>query len=380
MSTRIKVAHIITKLELGGAQQNTLYTVSHLDRAAFEPILISGTGGILDDDARKLDGVRAFFVPDLIRAINPIKDFRAFIALWRILRAEKPQIVHTHSSKAGILGRWAAFFARVPVIIHTFHGYGFHDFQSLPVKWMYIFLEFISAPIADKLIVVTNEDIAKGLRYFIGSKDKYQVIRSGIDTKKYAMPANCTAIRAELEISAGVPVITTIGPFKPQKNLPDFIRVAALVKKHVPSALFLIVGDGSGRPELESLIRDNGLTGSVSLLGWRRDIDRILAASDLFVMTSLWEGLPRAILEAMCTGLPVVANAVDGVKEIIVDGETGYLIEPRAVATMADRIVSLFKAPDACLRFGEAGKQRISEQFDINFMVIQQERLYTDLM
>jgi glycosyltransferase involved in cell wall biosynthesis len=314
----VKVCHIITKLELGGAQRNTLYTVSHLDRERFQALLIAGAGGILDEEASRLSGVRVFFVRSLVREIRPLRDLAAFINVWRILRRERPDIVHTHSSKAGIIGRWAARLAGIPMIIHTFHGFPFHAFQPLPVRWLYIFLERITAPLTSRLIAVTTEDIRKGLDNGIGRPGQYTLIRSGIDLSYYkGLSVDRAHKRASLGIAADSPVVTTIGPFKPQKNLEDFVRVAGLVAARCPQARFLEIGDGTGRQDLEACIASLGLAGTVLLLGWRQDTGEILAASDVFVMTSLWEGLPRSVLEAMSLGLPVVANAVDGSLNVV---------------------------------------------------------------
>jgi len=364
-------------LELGGAQQNTLYTVSHLDREKFAPVLITGKGGILDSEAAALNGVETHFIKHLIRPTCPLRDLAGFFTIWRLLIKIKPDIVHTHSSKAGILGRWAAYFAGVPFIIHTFHGFGFHDFQWAPVKYLYICIEWLTAKISGALVVVSTDNIVKALRHGVGRREQYCVIRSGIDVEKYKNKAGSRAEkRKELGIPADKKVITTIGPFKPQKNLEDFITVAELVNASRPGTVFLIIGDGRQRPRLELLIGSMEPAAAVKLLGWRRDVDGILAATDIFAMTSLWEGLPRSVLEAMSAGLPVVANAVDGVREIVKDGETGFLITPRDTKTMAEKLIELTDNAERAVAMGEKGRLQISREFDIAFMVEQQERLY----
>ena len=376
----IKVCHIITKLELGGAQQNTLYTVRHLSREQFQPFLITGTGGILDAEAAADPRFRTFFIPELVRSILPWGDIIALVKIWRILRAERPAVVHTHSSKAGIVGRWAAWLARVPVIVHTIHGFGFNDRQRFPVRWLFIFVEWLTAFITDTLVVVTDEDRKKGISLHIGTNEKYTVIRSGIDTNVYKTTVVVKdEVLKELNIPVSSKVITTIGPFKPQKNLADFIRVAAIVSSRRTDCVFLIVGDGEQRAILEDMVRRAGVAVTVRFLGWRTDIIRILAITDVFVMTSLWEGLPRSILEAMCRGVPVVANAVDGVREIVRDGVTGYLIEPFHVKEMADKLSRILENPESAHLLGYAAQTTIGLEFDINFMVRLQEILYIRL-
>ncbi|OGS22846.1 MAG: hypothetical protein A2314_02235 [Elusimicrobia bacterium RIFOXYB2_FULL_50_12] len=374
---KIKVCHIITMLELGGAQQNTLYTLSHLNREKFAPVLITGKGGILDSEAAAMPGVETHFIRHLIRPTCPLRDIAGFFTILWLLIKIRPDIVHTHSSKAGILGRWAAYFAGVPFIVHTFHGFGFHDFQWAPVKYLYICIEWLTAKISGALIVVSTDNIVKALRHGVGRREQYCVIRSGIDVEKYKKKAgNRAEKRKELGIPADKKVIATIGPFKPQKNLEDFIAVAEMVNARRPDTAFLIIGDGAGRPRLELLIGSMERPGTVKLPGWRRDVNEILAATDIFAMTSLWEGLPRSILEAMSAGLPVVANAVDGVREIVKDGETGFLITPRDTKAMAEKLIELATNTERATAMGEKGRLQISREFDIAFMVKQQERLY----
>jgi len=380
---KLKVCHIITKLELGGAQQNTLYTVSHLDKERFEPVLISGKGGILDAEAKKLSGITVHFTPHLIREARPVADALGFFSLWRLLKKEKPDIVHTHSSKAGILGRWAAWCAGVPVIIHTFHGFGFHDFQKKPVRAFYVGLEKLSAWVTDKLVAVSTDNIDKGLQCRIGWPHQYVLIRSGIDVSRYRdISPDREGKKKELGIGMDEKVVTTIGPFKPQKNLKDFIQAAHLLYKQTPSCRcrFLIIGDGEQRPELENLIKQLDLGEKVQLLGWRRDVPELLAITDVFAMTSLWEGLPRSVLEAMSSVLPVVANAVDGVKEVVRDGHTGFLTEPYHPESTADFLLRLLNTPDLARQMGKKGQELIDKQYDIHYMVKQQEDLYTHLM
>ena len=367
---KIKVCHIITKLELGGAQKVALYIVSHLDKEKFIPVFIAGKGGFLDHEAAELKGVRVYLTSSLIRQIRPCRDLLGFFGLLRILIKERPGIVHTHSSKAGILGRWAAFIAGVPVIMHTVHGFGFNDRQKGIMRTILIWIERLTAKITDRLIVVTNEDKEKGLKYGIGTLDKYELIRAGIDVKAYKeLRIDKAHKKAELGISPEQKVIVTIGPFKPQKNLKDFVEVAKKVHERAPETVFLIIGDGQQRKEIEFLIYAYGLSEKVKLLGWRHDIAELLAVSDIFVLTSLWEGLPRTILEAMCVKLPVVANAVDGVKEIVKDGVTGYLTEPFETDRMAEIVLKLLRDSRLCEEIGQKSFAAMTDEFDINYMV-----------
>ncbi|MDI6641920.1 MAG: glycosyltransferase family 4 protein [Elusimicrobiota bacterium] len=393
---KLKVCHIITLLELGGAQQNTLYTVGNLDRDTFQTVLICGSGGILDKEAQELTDTNVYFVRWLIRQINPLYDFMAFLKILQILHFEKPDIVHTHSSKAGILGRWAAVFAGIPVIIHTFHGFGFHDWQNFFVKNFFILLERITSSITTKLIAVSEENIKTALRNKIGDEKNYVLIRSGIKISDYKnAKIDINQKKYEFGLSTNSRIITTIGPFKPQKNLIDFIKMAKILSYDLQlrrgtckggshevgryDLRFLIVGDGEQRKSLEFRVESLGLKDRVLFIGWRRDIPEILSITDIFVMTSLWEGLPRAVVEALVSGKPVVAYAVDGIKEIVKDAQTGFLVKPKDVKTLSEKVLLLLQDEKYYLCACESARKSVDETFDIDFMVRQQEKLYSAL-
>ncbi|MDR3243921.1 MAG: glycosyltransferase, partial [Elusimicrobiota bacterium] len=270
----IKVCFIITKLELGGAQKVALWTAENLNRERFDDFLISGIGGILDIEAKK--NLKMFQIPNLVRQISPIKDFLALIEIYKILKKQKPDIVHTHSSKAGIIGRLAAKLAGVKSIVHTIHGYGFNETQKFYVKYLYIYIEKICALITDKLIAVAKEDIKKGLRYKIAKEEKFILIRAGIDKSFYESFIPNSEFRNTISKDKAVKIVLTIGPFKPQKNIADFIKAAAEVSKKRNDILFAIVGDGEQREDLQNLAQELNIKDKILFLGWRNDIKQIL--------------------------------------------------------------------------------------------------------
>lgn len=379
MTRKIKVAHVVTSLELGGAQQNTLYTVKHLDRSRFEPFLVCGRGAILDAEASSV-GAPVHFVPALVRSVVPWKDAAALAALTGLFRREKPDIVHTHSSKAGILGRQAAAWARVPAVVQTFHGFGFTPGQNPLARAFFAGLEKLVAPVTDAFIFVSRANLDEALGRGIGRPDKYHLIRSGVRLSDYRSIRRSPSAPEGLAVPAGRPLVVTIGPFKPQKNLGDFLKVAALVRRQVPEAVFLVVGDGRARPALEGEVRRLGLEGAVLLPGWRRDVPAVLARADVFAMTSLWEGLPRSLVEAMAAGLPSVANAVDGCRDIVADGKNGFLTPPGRPDLTAERIVRILKDPALARTLGAEARASIDDAFDIDAMVRAQEALYEGLL
>jgi glycosyltransferase involved in cell wall biosynthesis len=377
------VVHIITKLELGGAQQNTLFTIAHLNRERFRPYLITNNEGILVSEAMALNGVKTFLLPELIREINPLKDIRALLKIRGILKSIKKSdsavIVHTHSSKAGILGRWGARLAGADVIIHTIHGFGFHDHQSSPIRAFIIFLEKLASTITDKFIAVSKANIQKGAEEGIFPVEKAILIRSGIELEEFrGVQVNKGYKKKELGVEPTLPLVTMIGCLKPQKAPLDYVEVAHLVLQE-KDAYFILVGDGILRATVEKQMAALGLGGRLKLLGWRRDIAEILAATDIFVLTSLWEGLPRVLPQAMIMGIPIVATKVDGTPEAVIDGVNGFLVEPHDLKGMAEKIVYFLSHSEKAVEMGKQGKEMV-EEFDIGKMVSEQEKLYLSLL
>lgn len=373
----IKVCYIITKLELGGAQKVALYTAEHINKNNFQEFLITGKGGILDEEAASK--FRIYQLKNFVREVSPIKDLKTLYHIYIVLKREKPDIVHTHSSKAGILGRLAAKIAGVKTIVHTIHGYGFNETQKWYVKYLYIYIEKFWAFFTNKLIAVSKEDIKKGIKYKIAKENKFELIRAGIDTNYYKNYIPSPEFKKQFKKNSDTKIVSTIGPFKPQKNLKDFIKAASIVLKKNKNIIFLIIGDGEQRKELETLISNLNLINNIFLLGWRNDIPEILTSSDLFVMTSLWEGLPCTILEAMCCSKPVIANSVDGVKEIIQEAKTGFLVKPYDFKYTADKITYLLDHPELLKKMGINAKNSIGQEYDINYTVTQHEKLYKSL-
>ncbi|MCH7760995.1 glycosyltransferase family 4 protein [candidate division TA06 bacterium] len=371
---KIRVVHIIAKLELGGAQRVVLETIRRLDRKQFESVLITGKEGILVDEAKRIGqelNIKTYFLPQLLREIRPIQDLRALYAIKQILRASSIQhpasriIVHTHGSKAGVLGRFAAKMARVPVIIHTIHGFSFHDFQNLWIKKLYIGLERFCGKFTTVLVAVSRATQKKGLRVRIGGPFQYRVIPPGTRIEEFLhVKVDPNEKKKELGIPVDVKVVGTITCFKPQKAPLDFIQVAKGVIGTLPDCRFLIVGDGELRGEVEKMIQEFGLADHVKLLGWRRDVPEVLSTFDLFLLTSLWEGLPLVYGEVMSEGKPIVATRVDGTPEVIEDGVNGYLVEPRDIKGMVDRVLRLLKDDGLRKKMGEAGRKRAG-QFDV---------------
>jgi glycosyltransferase involved in cell wall biosynthesis len=369
---------------VGGAQENTLLTAALLDSARFQVEILcgpqTGSEGSLIDEARQR-GVALTILPDLLRQVSPLHDLRALSQMTQLIRQKKVHIVHTHSSKAGILGRVAARQAGAPIIIHTIHGWSFHEYMSPVIRSLYIALERWTARFTQALIAVAQGDIEKGLRAGIGKPEQYHLIRSAIPLDEFN-PAmvDRQAARQSLGLPQDELVVGNVGRFSPQKNPLDWVRVVGVVGRAMPQARFLLVGDGPLRSQVEAQLAAEGLANRCILTGLRRDIPHMLAAMDIFMLTSLWEGLPRVIPQAMAMGLPVLANRADGVDEAVQDGQTGYLFQAGQIEEMATACIELAQQPQLRQVLGQAGQAVARQRFDLRNMIAQITALYDQLL
>jgi glycosyltransferase involved in cell wall biosynthesis len=371
----IRVAHVITRLELGGAQSNTLYTVSRLNRERFEPHLIAGSGGMLDEDARKIGAASITFCDSLIREIRPLQDIRAYRELRALFRSLKPDVVHTHSSKAGILARFAADSAGVPVIIHTYHGFGFHRYQNPAIRGAYVAVERAACRHAHHLIFVSQDNWKWADELGLTRGIQASLIRSGIPFAAVTKATRVESFRNSLGVPQDATLIGMIACLKPQKDPVTYIRAASQVLKIRPGTFFLLVGDGELK---ETVLKEAGTlpAGHFHFLGWRRDIHEILHDLNLLVLTSLWEGLPRVIPEAIAARVPVVASNIDGNREIVQLTGSGLLAQARDPADFAAKIVH---ALETGLSVSDQAMSRVRGEFDIDDMIRAQEKLYQSL-
>ncbi len=377
MRGRLKVLHVVARLDLGGAQLNTLDTVRGLDRGKFDPMLATGTRGLLAGEAGRLEGVQSFFIRGLRRDIRPLDDAAALLRLAMLCRRERVAVVHTHGSKAGILGRWAAWLARVPVIVHTVHGWSFHEGQRWSTRQFFTLLERVTARVSTRLVTVSRDLLLRGLERSIGRPAQYTVIRSAIHTGSVTSAGGTAARKKEeLQLARGCPVVGTVSCLKEQKAPLDFVRVAVRVARAFPDAHFLLVGDGHLGPRVKEAVSRAGLDGRFVLAGWRRDVHELIHVIDVFVLTSRWEGLPRAVVEAMAAAKPVVAARVDGIPELVRHGETGFVERPGDTSAMARRVCCLLADRDAAAAMGSAGQRSLDRDFDVHVMLGQLEALY----
>ena len=371
------VVYIVTKLELGGAQKVCLSLWRGMHEQGFTTHLISGDEGALADQVRGHAGVH--LVKELKREVGlrgMVGEFKAFINLISYLRSLKKidpnLVVHTHSTKAGIMGRWAAFFARVKHRVHTVHGFGFHAGQSWPVWMIHFSLELLTSFITTSYVCVSRRDIETGARLLLFFRSKAALIRAAVDDAHFIQPAR----RATVEtVTFG-----SISCFKPQKNVLDLLAAFAAVKRKVDGLVTCrleIVGDGEQRSLLEQFISQNNLESDVILHGWCDDVSQIMATWDAYVMSSLWEGLPCAVVEARLMGLPVVAYDVGGISEVIHSDINGFVVPPGDQEGLAEKMCMLAEQPK--LRHQYADYHDDLDEFRSGVMIEHHTSLYQGL-
>lgn len=378
----LRVLHVITRMIVGGAQENTLLSCALIDRSHFPSTLLTGpeTGSEGELHSETLArGVRFLVEPSLVRRLSPWHDAVATFRLWRAIRDGGYDIVHTHSSKAGILGRVAARLAGTPVIVHTAHGWSFNRHQPWHLNRLYVWLERLCARFSDAIVVVGRSNREEGLALRVGRPEQYRLIRSGIEVEAYRdVPISREQARTRLGLPREAFVIGSVGRLCEQKAPLDLLAAFARVARSRPEVRLAFVGDGPQRAELESAIAREGLEGRVHVAGLRRDVPELLRAFDVFALASHWEGLPRVFPQAMAAGLPIVATRVDGAPDAVVPGENGWLVEVGDIEGLARRLGALAADPAAARRMGEAGRERVDE-FCAGRMVGELAALYTRL-
>lgn len=371
---RIRVVHIITKLELGGAQLNTLYTVDNLDRSSFDPHLLSGGGGIL---TRRIQGQPHFtIIGNLIRPIRPWHDFRAFFQIRNELKKIQPQVVHTHSSKAGIIGRTAAFSLKTPVIVHSVHGFSFSRFHGFWKRLFFKTAEKIASRFTDHFVFVSREDLetAKTMKWV---NSNYSLIRSGFPLEDFLTPRRFnTSLRKKFKIKTGDFVCGTMAPFKPQKGLHQLVETASLVLKKNRDVIFFVAGDGALRGQIEREIKRRQIDHHFRLPGFIENIAPVLDMFDCGLSTALWEGLPQSIVQMRLKKIPVVVSNIPGHREIIQDGQNGFLVKTGNTAEFARKVLYLKHNPKKRQLLGKF-KDDFS-RWDADHMVKQQQELYIE--
>ena len=396
VNTRIKVIHIITRLDMGGSAQNTLLTALNHDPNRYSVCLIKGStheSAMTEAEAQlvnkqlataKKQGIEVVDVPALLRRISPFNDIKSFVSIFRILRTSKPDIVHTHTSKAGILGRLAAWMARVPIIIHTPHGHVFYGHFGRSLSKIFLQMEKLLGRITHHHIALTPEECNDYLCLRVSNPGNTTVIYSGVDIRRFRKVAKQrTEKRKELGTPPDSLVIGYVGWLIPIKGVTYLVSAMARAAEQHPKSLLVLVGKGDDKGEeevkLKKQVESLGLADKVLFLGWRADVEEIMGCFDILVLPSLNEGMGRVLVEAMAAGLPIVASSVGGIPDLVKDGKNGLLVPPADASALAKTISDLLSDKEKRNRMGEAGK-KMCRQYSAEAMLEQIDDLYTELL
>jgi glycosyltransferase involved in cell wall biosynthesis len=377
---------VITRLIVGGAQENTLLSVEGLDRLPdYEVTLLTGVDEGPEGDllGRARRTTRLIVVPELGRSINPLADIRAFYKLYRFIRKGQYHIVHTHSSKAGVLGRLAAKLAGTPIIVHTLHSLVFHEYQPWLINRLWRAVKKICAPITDHFISVSEIIRQKAIVAGIAPREKFSTVYSGMELDWFLQAdVDPLRVRQEFGIPADAPVVGKIARLFSLKGHDQLLDAApAIVARH-PHVRFLLIGDGVLYDHLRNRAREAGILDNFVFAGLVRPerIPEMLSAMDVLVHTSLREGLARVLPQALAMGKPCVSFDIDGAPEVVIPGETGYLVRPNDARALGDAVSRLLADPELRKRFGEAGRRRVDPAFRAETMVAEISSVYQTLI
>ncbi len=395
----IKIIRIIARLNIGGPAIHTILLSSELDKLGYKTILVKGTEGPREGDMTDLaesKGIKPVVIPELGREIGIRNDLIAFYKLYKLIKKEKPDIVHTHTAKAGTLGRLAAWLARVPVIIHTFHGHVLTGYFGKLKSRIFIRMERMLANISTRIITLSDELKRELMGMGIGDAEKFEIIPLGLKLAPFFDLAKYRGeFRTEIGVSLDTLLIGIVGRLVPIKGHRQFLEGAKIIAdrmkhtgvtfyedllKKATDVKFVIVGDGELREGLEAYAKELGIADKVIFTGFRRDLQKIYADLDIVALTSFNEGTPVSIIEAMVGDKPVVAANVGGVSSLVKDGVTGFLVPPGRADLFADALIKLLS--DALLRkkMGEAGRRSVFPKYDSSNLVKTMDALYSTLV
>lgn len=381
---KIKVAEVITRMDWGGSPDIVRIICCYLNPDLYDITLVTGSTKSPSTKTKEFFekfSPKIVVIPELKRNINPISDLAALIRLYLLFRRQNFDIVHTHTAKAGVLGRIAARFANVPNIIHTPHGHNFYGYFGPMKNKIIVILERLVACFTDKIMALTELEKADLITFKVSQPKKIVVINSGLQLDKFRkVDIDIIKKREELLVKSDEILIGMVGRLEPVKGPEYLIEAAKLVIKKFPKVKFLIVGEGTLRNKLESRCKNLGISDKFIFTGWREDITEILAVLDILVLPSLNEAVGRILIEAGACGVPVVATNVGGVPEIVKGGQTGILVPPKDPHSLSQAVISLLEDKEKRQRMGEAARSWVDDKFSAEIMVNKVSNLYQELM
>ncbi len=364
----MKICHVITRMIVGGAQENTLLSCRGALEAGHDVTLVTGPSPGPEGELLKrvsCPGLKIVECPWLVREIAPLSDLKAFLHLKKLFRTERYDVVHTHSSKAGIVGRFAARAAGVPLVVHTIHGLAFHRYEKFWKNLLYIACERAAAPCGKRIYAVAQAMIDQSLAAGVGSPDQYKVVYSGMELDRFLHAKPDPELRKKLGIPEDAVVLATLARLFPLKGYEQFLPVAVKLAKELPQIHCLIIGNGTMMEEIREFIRKEGVESRFSFAGLVApgEVGNYLALASVLVHFSLREGLPRAAVQALASGKPVVAYALDGTPEVVIPGKTGYLLKPGDRAGAEAAIRELVANPALAAELGANGRKLVESRF-----------------
>jgi len=381
----IKIVRIIARLNIGGPAINAVLLTEGLDKDKFITCLVAGKIDPSEGDMSYLakeKNIDFILINELCRNINIIKDLKAFWKIYKIIKKEKPDIVHTHTAKAGTLGRLAAFLARVPIRVHTFHGHVFDGYFNSIATRVFVGVEKALGRITTRVITVSNSvanDVS--MRYNIVPKEKVAVILLGFDLDRFlTADSRKGRLKQELDLANDCFLVGIVGRLVPIKNHKMFFDAIKILVANGIKVKALIVGDGQLRRELESYTEQIKIKNNILFLGWRKDLENIYPDLDVVCLTSLNEGTPVSLIEAMACGKPVVATNVGGVKDVVDEGKSGFLAPPGDVNCFADLLSGLLKNDAKRSAMGVYGRNSVMAKFTKERLVKDTKGLYENLL
>ncbi|TSA23971.1 glycosyltransferase family 1 protein [bacterium] len=371
---KIKICHVQLLPLLSGVQNMMIHLLDHLDKIEYDITVISAPNGPMIKKLHEMKIVHVAF-PNLIQKIN-LHDIRIFIQFYKFFRKERFDIVHTHSSKTGFIGRIAAKLAGVKIIIHTIHGFPFHPFQSKVARFFYQNLERIAGYFCDKAVSVNTFERELAEKKYLINKEKIITIYNGIQRFHSRNPIQ----REKLGIDKKDIIVGSVSRFSEQKNILNLIKVAIDIVKDAPYITFIFIGDGEHFTQAQRLVREAGAEGKIRLMGWKSNVADWYELFDIMVLYSKWEGLSLTILEAMSMKKPIIASDIKGNNELVYEGKNGYLIKINDHQDLTKKIISLSKDTQLQIMFGAESYKIFLENYTIERFVDSYIELYQKLI
>lgn len=377
-SGRIRIARVITRLNVGGPSLQAMLLTKRLDPQRYATILVCGVPGEREGDMLALrpeSGVEPIVLPGLQREISPLDDLRTLWQLIRIFRTYRPDVVHTHLAKAGVLGRIAARLTGVPVVIHTFHGNVLRGYFSAGRSRAFTFIERFMARLSTCVIAISAEQCRQLEELHIAPKDRIVELPLGLDLRPFLSGSPGT-LRRELDLAAGSELVGIVARLVPIKRIDVFLDAAAILSARRPDVTYVVIGDGPLRQALEDRVRRDG--SRIRFLGWRADLPSVYADLDVVALTSDNEGTPVSVIEGLVAGRAVVATDVGGVRDVIGGPEAGRIVPPDDPGAVANAIEELLGDADLRARLGAAGRARVFPAYDVTTLVQRVSDLYEE--